>query len=61
MASTSLKGGNTMVNGQNRCNVGSCKWNDNADYCTLESISVGNTVPNAQNLHQTECASFICE
>ncbi|MCL2617679.1 MAG: DUF1540 domain-containing protein [Defluviitaleaceae bacterium] len=46
-----------MPSQQIRCNVGSCKFNS-AAYCSLSSIEVGNTVPNAQTMHQTECASF---
>ncbi|MCL2674306.1 MAG: DUF1540 domain-containing protein [Defluviitaleaceae bacterium] len=44
-----------------RCNVGSCKFNSAAKLCTLSSIEVGNTTPNAQKSDQTECENFKCE
>ena len=43
------------------CNVSSCKFNADSKLCSLSSIEVGNTIPNAKNSHQTECASFKCE
>lgn len=50
-----------MASQQIMCNVNSCKFNSDSRMCTLSSIEVGNTVPNAQAMHQTECASFKCE
>ena len=47
-----------MPSQQIRCNVDSCKYNSHEKQCTLTSIDVGHTTPNAQNCHQTECASF---
>ncbi|MCL2851489.1 MAG: DUF1540 domain-containing protein [Defluviitaleaceae bacterium] len=50
-----------MASQQIMCNVSSCKYNSDSRMCSLSSIEVGNTIPNAQNMHQTECASFKSE
>jgi len=50
-----------MSSQQIKCQVSSCMYNSDAQTCTLQSIEVGNTIPNAKTMHQTECASFKAE
>ena len=47
-----------MTNRDIKCSVSSCRHNENSMYCSLSKIQVGSTVINANNQHQTECASF---
>lgn len=44
-----------------KCNVHSCKYNDQSRYCTLYDITVGHTNnSDAKSKQETECASFEC-
>ncbi len=48
-----------MAGQEIKCNVSSCRYNDNMSYCSLHDITVGNTVPSdARMKSETECASF---
>ncbi len=47
-----------MSNQEIRCNVHNCKFNDKANYCTLNSIVVGSETANACKKCDTECVSF---
>lgn len=45
-----------------KCNVKSCTFNDKANYCTKNDITVGNTIPGeARDRKETECDSFKAE
>jgi len=49
-----------MTNQEIKCGVSSCKFNESARYCALQSITVGSDVasglPHTKN--ETNCASF---
>jgi len=48
-----------MSNHSIQCSVNSCRYNDQASYCTLNDISVSNSAgSNAHMKSETECASF---
>lgn len=46
-----------------KCNVGSCKYNENEEHCTLTDIVVGNDnmSSEAKTKEETECSSFAAE
>ena len=42
-----------------RCSVHTCKYNENAQQCSLHGISVGNCGPQTRDKSATECDSFV--
>ena len=44
-----------------KCNVKSCSHNDNASYCNLRNITIGNNATvEPHEKSETLCASFDC-
>ena len=54
-----------LTNGKNeciRCTITNCAYNDQeAKYCTLESIQVGTHENNPTDKEYTDCESFRCK
>ena len=47
-----------MLSQEIKCNVTTCRYNNDTLHCSLDSIIVGNTNREAHTKHETECASF---
>lgn len=48
-----------MTSQEIKCNVTTCRHNNDTLHCSLDSIVVGNNNTNAaHNKHDTECVSF---
>ncbi len=43
------------------CSVKSCQYNDQVQYCTLDSIQVGSNEHHARTKQETDCLSFEAE
>ena len=48
-----------MTNPHITCGVKNCKYNDQAQHCTLDNIVVGCTTSLPHNPCDTECDSFV--
>ncbi|MCL2285673.1 MAG: DUF1540 domain-containing protein [Firmicutes bacterium] len=47
-----------MINPHIKCRVKNCKYNDRTQYCSLDTIEVGNSCPAPHEKFETECDSF---